>query len=178
MMLFVGFSLRAEEQSLSDSKEDLYKHWNPSGVFAELTAGVALLDIATDFDAGFALGCRTYLGKGFSWEICKLQYFNPAITKHASQGSSFRALSTMRYTLLPIPGGCPFYVAAGAGFQVNFSVADTWQGFAYEAGLGVLVTPKVSLGLVWEGNFAHYKFMKIPFTDHYGVAGLKCSYLF
>lgn len=153
--------------------------WNHSGFFAEIGLGVACGDINTDMGLSVGLGYRYNLGNGFQWDILKAAYYVPTVTTEFGDGSSMRFLTGIRYQSHPILGDKPLYGTFSAGYQMNVSDFDYWHGFAYEFGLGVLLSRNCSLGLVWEGDVAHYNFGSYGSENmNFGIFGLKLGIQF
>lgn len=159
---------RAGEYNLTSSDSQ----WSKSGVFLNVGAGAAVGDVITDLGASIDLGYRYHFGNGFCWDIFRVSYYNFSITEDAEFGSSMRFLTGFRYNSVPLLAGKPLYGTFQLGYQMNLYDTEV-NGFAYEIGAGVLLTPTVSLGLVWEGNTADFDGYYDSETVHYGIIGLK-----
>lgn len=171
---FSANAQRAGEYNLGSGKSNFAK----SGIFAELGVGVACGDINTDLGLSLDLGYRYYFGSGFSWDMLRAGYYQPCTTDAFEEGSSLRFLTGIRYNSAPILADKPLYANFAAGYQFNVYDFDYWHGFAYEFGVGVVLNPTVSLGLVWEGNVAHYDFGFGSANANFGIFGAKLGIQF
>ncbi|MEZ3589791.1 MAG: outer membrane beta-barrel protein [Muribaculaceae bacterium] len=160
-------------------KSHAQENWSHSGIFAEAGLGVACGDIDTDLGFSVGVGYRYHFGNGFNWDVVKVSYYNCFTTTACKEGSSMRFLTGFRYNSEPILAGKPLYGTFSAGYQLNVYDTDAWKGFAYEIGAGVMVTPNVSLGLMWEGNVAHYNLGWLgSVNENFGTFGIKAAFQF
>ena len=173
----LGFSANAQVKEAPEVKNF---DWNHSGLFVEIGLGAACGDINTDLGLSIGLGYRYNLGHGFLWDIAKVAYYVPTVTSDMfGDGSSMRFLSGIRYQSQPVICNRPLYGTFSAGYQMNVSDFDYWHGLAYELGVGILFSRSCSLGLVWEGDVAHFNFG--PFGSqnmNFGIFGLKLGLQF
>lgn len=160
---------RAGEYNLVHSDD-----WNHSGIFANVGLGVACGDVDTDLGLSVGLGYRYHFGNGLNWDVISATYYSPMVTDDFEDSSSLRILTGIRYNSSPILAGKPLYGNFAAGYQMNLKDFDYWHGFAYELGAGVLLSRTVSLGLMWEGNVAHYDLGYDESENlHFGIFGVK-----
>lgn len=171
---FSANAQRAGEYNLGASDANFSK----SGVFAEIGLGVACGDIENDLGLSVGLGYRYHFGSGFCWDILRVAYYVPSTTTAFEEGSSMRFLTGIRYNSAPILADKPLYANFAAGYQMNVYEFDNWHGFAYEFGAGVVLNPTVSLGLMWEGNVAHYDFGFDSANANFGTFGVKLGIQF
>lgn len=161
---------RAGEYNLTASED-----WNHSGIFAEIGAGLTAGDLDNDLSLSVGLGYRYHFGNGLYWDILKIAYYVPEVTNGFAESSTLRFLTGIRYNSAPIVAGHPLYGSFSAGYQLNVDDPDRWKGFAYEFGVGVVLNPTLSLGLMWEGNVAY-----VPrYSDgNFGTIGVKLGLQF
>lgn len=178
LLTIIGVSINANAQRSGDQALGNSYEWNHSGIFANVGVGVACGDIDTDMGLSIGLGYRYHFGKalncpGLNWDVLNVTYYAPMVTSDFGKSSSLRILTGIRYNSSPILAGKPLYANFAAGYQMNVDDFDSWHGFAYEFGAGVLLSRTLSLGLMWEGNVAHYKIWGDSENLNFGIFGLK-----
>lgn len=171
---FSANAQRAGEYNLGTSDANFSK----SGIFSEIGLGVACGDIESDLGLSVGLGYRYHFGSGLCWDILRVAYYAPSTTTAFEEGSSMRFLSGIRYNSAPVLADKPLYATFAAGYQMNVNDFESWHGFAYKFGVGVVLNPAVSLGLMWEGNVAHYDFGFDSANANFGIFGVKLGIQF
>ena len=176
--LAVAVSVTASAQRAGEFNLSNNEDWSHSGVFSELGVGVTLGDLDADLGLSLGLGYRYHINNGFCWDIAKVTYYVPCVTTAFAESSSMRFISAIRYNSAPLLGDMPLYATFGVGYQLNVDDTDRWKGFAYEIGLGVNMSRSCSLGLVWEGNVAHYDTYYGSENANFGILGAKLGVQF
>lgn len=171
LLAITGFTAQAQT-----AKDNSFR--NHSGIYAEVGLGVACGDIDTDLGLSLGVGYRYHFGKGIYWDMLRISYYCPTTTTYFSEGSSMRFLTGIRYNSMPLIAGKRLYGNFDLGYQLNVDDFDNWHGFAYEFGAGVILSRVASLGLVWEGNVAHYDFGFLSTNANFGIFGLKLGLQF
>ncbi|MDE6160299.1 MAG: porin family protein, partial [Muribaculaceae bacterium] len=157
---------RAGEATVWSNDNDI----NHSGFFLNPTIGVEAGDVSTDFGIDVTLGYRWHIANGFNWDILKIGA-NTGVSNFAEL-MTLRFLTGIRYNSAPVIGDKSLYADFGMGYGLMTDDTD-FGGFVYEIGVGVNLTRKISLGLVWEGNCMKYSDDYWEYSAHYGLFGLR-----
>lgn len=160
--------------------------WNHSGCFVNTGIGLLAGDAPSDFAWELGWGYRWHIGSGVSWEVFRFG-FNTGVS-HFKDLFDLRITTGLRYDSPRIAGlgERSIYANFCFGYGGRVSPPDeicSYGGFVYEIGLGVKLTRKCSLGLIWQGNNDNFD-VDLPMGGYvsgdasWGMFGVKIEWQF
>lgn len=120
-----------------------------SGMFMEVGVGTLGADWENDgiaFDLGF--GYRKGFSEYFAWDIFKIKAI--AELSNLEESITPQILTGVRGTTPVLFGNMTAFGSFSAGYGTNIELES--GGFAYEAQIGLNITPKMYLALIYENQ--------------------------
>lgn len=120
---------------------------------------------AEDSSLGLDLGLRyTKMWGNFGWDIIKISATTDV--DHFSEALDLQVKTGARYVSPEIFGNMKAYVNAGIGYGLYPDNTDN-KGLAWEVGAGIMITPRISGGIVY--NNQHYTYENEYYNIEKGI---------